>query len=222
MTTLAATPGGTSDGAAMHSWTAAEKSLAEAVREGRVAEFSGETVRAEVVCSLACAEPGRSTLATPGVRLVGARIEGRLMFANGTVAAPIWLLRSEIPDGIDLAGACTRSIVLIGSRLYGEYAMVAEEATVEGSFILDGAMIHGVCRLARVSISGELSAKHARFEPSGPLAVDLQGSEVGAVSFDGSAILGQLSFSASTIRGQFSALGAEFRHPDSIAVDADS
>ncbi|MFF3460166.1 oxidoreductase [Streptomyces sp. NPDC002730] len=91
--------------------------------DDRVAEGGqwspGRTVRAAVIVALLL---GANT-AQPGVvaclRLAGARISGHLNLAGAQVAHALWLEDCWFEEGVDLSGASTQSIAIVGSRVPG-------------------------------------------------------------------------------------------------------
>ncbi|MFD9225553.1 oxidoreductase [Streptomyces sp. NPDC060064] len=91
--------------------------------DDRVAEGGrwgpGRTVRAAVIVALLL---GANT-AQPGVvaclRLAGARISGHINLAGAQVAHALWLEDCWFEEGVDLSGASTQSIAIVGSRVPG-------------------------------------------------------------------------------------------------------
>ncbi|WP_405805139.1 oxidoreductase [Streptomyces sp. NBC_00210] len=91
--------------------------------DDRVAEGGqwspGRTVRAAVIVALLqganTAQPG----AVACLRLAGARISGHLNLAGAQIAHALWLEDCWFEEGVDLSGASTRSIAIVGSRVPG-------------------------------------------------------------------------------------------------------
>ncbi|MFF3941108.1 oxidoreductase [Streptomyces phaeofaciens] len=80
---------------------------------------SGRTVRAAVMVALLqganAARPG----AVACLRLAGARITGHLNLAGAQVPHALWLDHCWFEEGVDLSGASTQSIAIVGSRVPG-------------------------------------------------------------------------------------------------------
>ncbi|MEU9015427.1 oxidoreductase [Streptomyces sp. NPDC048479] len=91
--------------------------------DDRVAEGGqwgpGRTVRAAVIMALllgaSTAQPG----AVAFLRLAGARISGHLNLAGAQIAHALWLEDCWFEEGVDLSGASTQSIAIVGSRVPG-------------------------------------------------------------------------------------------------------
>ncbi|KMS74441.1 oxidoreductase [Streptomyces viridochromogenes] len=79
----------------------------------------GRTVRAAVIVALLqganTAQPG----AVACLRLAGARISGHLHLAGAQIAHALWLEDCWFEEGVDLSGASTQSIAIVGSRVPG-------------------------------------------------------------------------------------------------------
>ncbi|MEV0735309.1 oxidoreductase [Streptomyces sp. NPDC050549] len=111
------------------------------------------TLRAAVVTALArganTAPPGAVT----ALRVIGARITGRLDLAGAEIGH---LLRFEgcwFEEGPSLDGAATRTIGFVGCQVPGIDAALA---SVEGTLDLRRSVLHGRLSLMRARIAGEL------------------------------------------------------------------
>jgi hypothetical protein len=126
------------------------------------------TVRAEAISLLLRgaveAEPGY----TPAVRLVGARIRGRLDLSYATVSAPIFLEDCWLEQAPDLTEATTRSIGILRSRLPG---FNGDFLLCQGQFNLDHSVITGRVRLVLAHLSGELKLRGTRIVNPGGWAL---------------------------------------------------
>ncbi|MER5465736.1 oxidoreductase [Streptomyces sp. NPDC002668] len=145
--------------------------------DDRVAEGGrwgpGRTVRAAVIVALVL---GANT-AQPGVvaclRLAGARISGHLNLAGAQVAHALWLEDCWFEEGVDLSGASTQSIAIVGSRVPGVEAGLIR---IEGRLDL---------RRSRLE-SGSASSLHRRVTALSLInahvsgAVNLSGAEITA------------------------------------------
>ncbi|MFJ8363740.1 oxidoreductase [Streptomyces sp. NPDC093984] len=91
--------------------------------EDRVAEGGqwgpGRTVRAAVITALLLGANTAPPGAVACLRLAGARISGHLDLAGAQIAHALWLEDCWFEEGVDLSGASTQSIAIVGSRVPG-------------------------------------------------------------------------------------------------------
>ncbi|MFF4344194.1 oxidoreductase [Kitasatospora sp. NPDC001540] len=178
--------------------TSPERELWDAFPEGRLVDLrtgvpeedpvagggrwgSGRTVRAAVIVALLQGANPARTGAVAALGLTGARISGHLDLAGAQIAHALRIEDCWFEEGVDLSGASTRSIALVGSRVPG----------VEAGLI----RIDGRLDLRRSHItSGSASPFHRR-----PTALSLINARVsGAVNLGGARIIapGGLAVSA--------------------------
>ncbi|MGX5185855.1 oxidoreductase [Streptomyces avermitilis] len=79
----------------------------------------GRTVRAAVIVALLQGANTARTGAVACLRLAGARISGHLNLAGAQIAHALWLEDCWFEEGVDLSGASTQSIAIVGSRVPG-------------------------------------------------------------------------------------------------------
>ncbi|MCX4993650.1 hypothetical protein [Streptomyces sp. NBC_00568] len=79
----------------------------------------GRTVRAVVIVALLQGANTTQTGAVACLRLAGARISGHLNLAGAQIAHALWLEDCWFEEGVDLSGASTQSIAIVGSRVPG-------------------------------------------------------------------------------------------------------
>jgi len=172
----------------------AEQKLWEAFSYGRQVEYwHGETLRAEVIASLALGAvpgvPGR----TAGVRIRGATVVGELDLRHGAVDVPLTMLHCTFTGAVRIEESVTKSIDLTGSHLLricatgahirgsldlkraeitggGDYvALLANAATVtRGLYIGDGFRSAGTVQLTGIQVGGHLDL-FGMAADSGPL-----------------------------------------------------
>ncbi|MFE0331897.1 oxidoreductase [Streptomyces sp. NPDC058960] len=91
--------------------------------DDRVAEGGqwgpGRTVRAAVIMALLLGANSMQSGAVACLRLAGARISGHLDLAGAQIAHALWLEDCWLEEGVDLSGASTQSIGIVGSRVPG-------------------------------------------------------------------------------------------------------
>lgn len=116
--------------------TSPERELWDAFPEGRHADLRtgvpeddgvaeggqwgpGRTVRAAVIVALLHGANTTQPGAVACLRLTGARISGHLNLAGAQIAHALWLEDCWFEEGLDLSGASTQSIAVVGSRVPG-------------------------------------------------------------------------------------------------------
>ncbi|MFJ6785866.1 oxidoreductase [Streptomyces yangpuensis] len=80
---------------------------------------SRRTVRASVIAALIQGANTAQMGAVACLRLAGARISGHLNLAGAQITYALWLEDCWFEDGVDLTGASTQSIAIVGSRVPG-------------------------------------------------------------------------------------------------------
>ncbi|WP_274910788.1 membrane-associated oxidoreductase [Streptomyces sp. WZ-12] len=124
------------------------------------------TVRGEVLRALVISGASAEG-AIAGLRLVGARIVGRLDLTCGTVDGPVRLLGCHFDEPPELSGARTRTLDFTGSRLPG---LRADEARVDGALRLSRCHIAGQVTLSGARIGNSLFLDRTRVR--GPIRLD--------------------------------------------------
>jgi hypothetical protein len=104
--------------------------------DDRVAEGgqwgSGRTVRAAVIMALLLGANSAQPGAVACLRLAGARISGQLNLAGAQIAHALWLEDCWFEESVDLSGASTQSIAIVGSRVPGvEAGMIRIEGRLD-------------------------------------------------------------------------------------------
>ncbi|GGX00046.1 oxidoreductase [Streptomyces malachitofuscus] len=133
----------------------------------------GRTVRAAVIVALLQGANTAQSGAVPCLRLTGARISGRLHLAGAHIAHALWIEDCWFEEGVDLSGASTQSIAIVGSRVPGVEA---------GLIRIDGRLDLRRSRLK----SGSTSSFHRRVTALSLInarvsgAVNLSGTEISA------------------------------------------
>jgi hypothetical protein len=203
--------------------TPAEQHLLNCVLSGEEADFSSpdeaqndpaqgatwgpeRTIRATLLSWL-CMDPQAAACVPPkGIRIRGARIEGPLDCEGARLPHRLSLIRCAIPEGILLADARTRRIVLSDSHTQG---LRADGLTVDGDLVLSGLNCTSAVRLLGARIGGQLGCTGARLENPNGDALNAERSTVeGSVFLHRPKLNGSLNF-------QYARLGV-------IVDDADS
>ncbi|WP_406326550.1 oxidoreductase [Streptomyces sp. NBC_00203] len=133
----------------------------------------GRTVRATVIVALLLGTNTARPGAVACLRLAGARISGHFNLAGAQVAHALWLEDCWVEEGVDLSGASTQSIAIVGSRVPGVEA---------GMIRIDGRLDLRRSRLE----SGSASPFHRRVTALSLInatvsgAVNLNGAEITA------------------------------------------
>ncbi|MGW0886013.1 hypothetical protein [Streptomyces sp. NPDC002671] len=133
----------------------------------------GRMVRAAVIVALLQGANAPQPGAVACLRLAGARIPGHLNLAGAQVAHGLWLKDCWFEEGVDLSGASTQSIAIVGSRVPGVEAGLIR---IEGRLDLRRSRLEGgsASPLHRKVTALSLINAHV----SG--AVNLSGAEISA------------------------------------------
>jgi hypothetical protein len=213
--------------------TKSEKSLVSCAKRGQTCKL-GEgdpaagldwakerMIRAHVILDLCTTTEGRWLLNPKGVRLEGARIEGKLDFEHATLCYPLHMIRCHIGEPLCLDYARLPCLVLSGSHVH---SIQARSAEVAGSVVLDsGFRTKSEVRCGAASIGGDFDAKDGVFE-------NLDGNAIFADSLRclGSVYLSQgfsaggaVNLSYATIGQDLDCSGGTFRNRDRDALQAD-
>ncbi|MBO2445690.1 hypothetical protein J4573_01165 [Actinomadura barringtoniae] len=191
----------------------AEQAVWQAYPCGDLVDLSMEqdqTIRATVLAALLLGavppQPGHS----PGIRLRGARITGRLDLGGATLGTGLDCGDCEFEEDIDLADATLRTLRIEQCTVP---VLRAARMRVDGLLSLDGTRAHEI-RLEGAQVSGPLN---------------MIGTRAGPIQADNLSVGGRLSAERLTVDGTFSLHNASFgssldlrsarlRVPDGIAL----
>ncbi|TDB88813.1 hypothetical protein [Actinomadura sp. 7K534] len=169
-------------------------------------------VRAEVIAALLLGavppDPGRR----PGVRLRGARIEGRLDLIGAEVGCALVCEHCHFDAPVRLVEATARTVRLVRSSLH---SVNAARLGMNGILNLHLSTVRAGIRLDRARVSGEISLRGARIGPGdrgvavaadglvvdGQLEADEGFRADGAVLLRGGRVAGRLCLADATITG---------------------
>lgn len=201
---------------------AAEKRLWTAFPRGQWVDLRGEperVVRAAVIQAAllgACeTEPGH----TPGVRLRGAMVTGRLDLISATVESALVCEYCQFDEPLRLVEATTRTVRLVHSRLAGFNGVRMQ---VVGILNLNGTLIERGLWLDQARVTGQVSLRGAttRADAEG-IAIAARGLTVdGDVAMcDGFLATGSVLVHRAQINGGLDCFNARFSYPGAVALD---
>ncbi|MET8138299.1 oxidoreductase [Streptomyces sp. NPDC005251] len=200
--------------------------------DDRVAEGEqwgpGRTVRAAVIAALLqganTAQPG----AVACLRLAGARISGHLNLAGAQIAHALWLEDCWFEEGVDLSGASTQSIAIVGGRVPGvEAGMIRIEGRLDlrRSRLESGSASPFHRRVTALSlinahVSGAVNLNGAEITAPEEWAVSAGGlvAEGGVYCQDGFVAHGELRFMGAQLPGGLHMRGALLERPGQRGV----
>ncbi|MFI9341144.1 oxidoreductase [Streptomyces sp. NPDC052773] len=181
------------------------------------------TVRAVVIGALLLGANGPRPGAVAGLRLVGARISGRLDLAGAQVGHPVWLEDCWFEEGVDLSGASTQSVAIVGSRVPGVEAGLTR---VEGRLDLRRSLLEGGCAsplhrrvtalsLINAQVSGAVNLSGSEIVAPGEWAVSAGGlvAEGGVYCVDGFVAHGEVRLMGAQLPGGLHMRGAQLAGP---------
>jgi hypothetical protein len=180
-------------------------------------------VRADLIRWL-CVDSGARRRVDPrGVRILGARIKGRLDLRFTNILFPIFLVRCRLEESLELRSAKMPALSLEGSWTR---AIGADELKLEGSlYLMRGFHAEGEVRLVGATIGGGLIAEGGTFKNLNQkeYALIVDRAEVAGSVFlsDGFRAEGEVRLVGTTIGGNLSAGGGTFRKPEGMALNAD-
>ncbi len=184
------------------SLTEAERRMLAALEAGQAASFdppaageedeqpaeppprAGEnerTVRAALIRWLALDVSAAERLSHSGIRIVGARVNGRLDLSHSRVRLSLAFERCMLSEGLDLSFAETDALSLRGSVVAAQTgpALRAEGAHVRGTLMLGRCRMDGETRLADALIDGHLWCRDAYLRGRADTALYANGLRVG-------------------------------------------
>lgn len=196
-------------------------------------------VRAELIRWL-CVDPDASRLVDPrGIRLLGARVTGKLDLSHVRVPFGIAMIRCLIPEQINLDSAEIPKLNLSGSstgEIFAQNLVVAGDADIgsdgidyggpfraSGEVYLWGARVGGSANFAGGrfhSSAASLSGVSTELKPALDLrAVVVKGYVVIGFGFESQ---GAVLLEGATIGGRLHCVGGHFINPGNVALTADS
>ncbi|MFI7414837.1 oxidoreductase [Streptomyces sp. NPDC049627] len=192
------------------------------------------TVRAAVIAALLLGAHSGEPGAVACLRLTGARITGPLDLAGAQIGHALWLAGCWFEERIDLFGASTQSIAIVGSRIPG---LEAGSARVEGTFDLRSSLVEGATAspyhgtvtalsLINARISGAMILNGARIDAPGGWAVSAGGlvMEGGVFCRGGFVARGEVRLLGAQLPGGLFMAGARLESPGprGVALALDS
>lgn len=133
------------------------------------------TVRAPVIAALLLGALQGAPGHTPGVRLAGARIAGRLDLSDGVLGSALQLHGCALSDTLALADSTTKGIRLWDCRLH---RFNADRVAVNGDLVLRGSTVEEGVHLADAQITGLVRISRARIAaPRGSTMAAEEGRE---------------------------------------------
>ena len=178
-------------------------------------------IRAECIAWL-CTDPQASAMVThKGIRVKGARIDGRLDLSDARISFPLKFEKSAVPVGFNLQNAELRNLYLVGTHtgpIYGD------GMKVEGSvFLRYGFKSEGEVRLTGATIGGSLSCVDGQFIKTWATALSADGADIrGSVYLCyGFKAEGVVNLIGATIGGNLVCNDSQFINKGAIALSAD-
>lgn len=181
-------------------------------RQGRRGE-----IRAAVLLALLLGDTSAQLGSVPALRLSGARITGPLDLGGAEISRSIRLEDCLLDEEIDLRGATTRSIEILGSQLLG---IEADMARIDGRFDLRRSTLRGALTLRNAQISGELLLERAELFVAGGWALDAGGLVMGGGVWcrKGLRVHGGIRMPGASLPGGLFMNGARLSNPGGVAL----
>jgi hypothetical protein len=165
-------------------------------------------------------DPDAGALVDPsGIGLAGARFDGPLDLSFAKVGKPITIVRSYLPDGIDLRSARVQDFLL---RTSATGPITADLAEIAGDLAaLYGA--YGPLSLFRAKVSGSLDCSGSTFGSAGGTAVNAVEATIGAdaVFHDGFTAGGMVDLRLARIGQSLSFHDVHFTGDDDTGLNAE-
>ncbi|MFB4284570.1 hypothetical protein ACBJ59_55520 [Nonomuraea sp. MTCD27] len=194
-----------------------ERALWEAFPAARPVDLPGSPVRAAVIARLLLGAQERLPGQTPGVRLSGARIAGRLDLSYAEVQHPLILTGCDFEEAPVLTGARTGLVDLSVSRLPG---LRAGDAVIGGGLRLEGCRMDGPVQVGGAHVSGTLDLSGTAINAD--LAVDAAGLIVDRDLLCANAVIdGEIRMAGARIAGTMILDGAQVGRPGGGSLTAD-
>lgn len=179
------------------------------------------TVRAAVLVALLLGGSAGPSGAVASLRLVGARITGRLDLDGAEVGHVLWLEHCRLEETVSLYGASTRTIGIQDSWVPGVRAGLAR---VQGQLDLRRSVLEGGrLDLINAHLAGELNLNGARIFGPRDWAVDAGGLVMeGGVFGKNLTTRGVVRLPGAQLPGGLFLQGARLSSPGGVALAADS
>ncbi|MGW7465094.1 hypothetical protein ACWGJT_10370 [Streptomyces xantholiticus] len=181
------------------------------------------TVRAAAIVALLQGSNTAQTGAVACLRLAGARISGHLNLAGAQIAHAVWLEDCWFEEGVDLSGASTRSMTIVGSRVPGVEAGLTR---IEGRLDLRRSRVGSgsaspfhrritALSLINAHVSGAVNLSGAEITAPGEWAVSAGGlvAEGGVYCGDGFVAQGEVRLMGAQLPGGLHMRGALLERP---------
>jgi len=134
-----------------------QNDLLACAARGEVFDAKGSTIQAAFIADLCSGRP-EATIHPRGVRVKNACLDGLLDLDGATVANPLYLIDSKIPNGVTIQDAVIRTFVLEGSSVG---SIAGRRVTVGGLLNLNRCSLGSVA-LHDARIQGSVAAEGAR------------------------------------------------------------
>lgn len=224
----------------------AERLLVNCASKGEIAQFgpdsdpakannwgSDRVIRAELIRWLCADREANKRVDTRGVRVISAKLTGKLDLSYATVPFPLYLQNCAFLDDAMFTGVKIVALCLNGSRTR---CILAEEAEVKGSFLLqNGFWADGEVRLMAAQIGGTLNCEGSTFSNSNgcsdPREENNKGQAIRAdrIKVEGGIFLrngfcahGEVMFNGATVGGNFECTSGTFRNMQGRALTAEN
>lgn len=214
-----------------------ERTLLEKVEAGEEANFAGvafmridmekaaewgeeRTLRAEVVAWLLASPKARPSITHRGVRVVGARVDGRLDVSYAEMPVLVRFRACVFDKPIEAIQAKTAELALDKSVVPG---LLADRIKVRGNLYLrNGFKVMGEMRLIGAVVGGQLICEGATFHNPGGIALVADRIKVAGDVFlrDRFKAMGEVRLIGADIGGVLSCIGATFENAAGYALNA--
>jgi hypothetical protein len=178
------------------------------------------TLRAVVVTALARGANAAPPGAVTALRVVGARITGRLDLAGAEIGHTLWFEDCWFEEGPSFYGAATRTIGILGSQVPGIDATMAR---IEGRLDLRRSVLSGRLFLVNARVAGELVLNGATLVDPGGWALSAGGLAMeGGVFCRNLTAHGGIRLLGARLPGGLFMAGARLDNPGASALVADN
>ncbi|MFC6061794.1 hypothetical protein [Streptomyces ochraceiscleroticus] len=181
------------------------------------------TVRASVIAALLLGANAAQPGAVASLTLVGARISGRLNLAGAQISHPFWFEDCWFEEGVNLFGAQTQTIAILGSRVPGleagsiriEGRLALRRSTVEAGPISPFDHENTALSLTKAHVTGGVLLNGAELIAPGGWAMAAGGlvSEGGIFCRDGFVAHGEVRLLGAQLPGGLFMKGARLERP---------
>ncbi|MBI5587647.1 MAG: hypothetical protein HY889_04690 [Deltaproteobacteria bacterium] len=218
--------------------TAAESSLLDSATTGKLLNLqAGEpdvdnpanadnwgaerTIRAEFLRWICTDKKASELIDARGIRIIGARVDGKLDFEGATVPHPLVLASCSIKDGIILLDARTRTINLHNTHTSH---ISGDMLTVDGAlFLRNGFLATGAVRLLGAKVNGGLDCSGGSFVNDNGDALNADGIEAKGDIFlrKGFSAKGEVRLLGAKVGGNLDCSNGSFVNDNGNALSAD-